>query len=1026
MNISALSIQRPVLAIVMTVVLLVFGIVGFMYLGIREYPVVEPAVITVTTTYPGANADVIESQVTEPLEQTINSIDGIKQITSTSREQASIIRIEFEVEVDLEAAANDVRDQVSRARRQLPQDIDNPIVDKSDASGQSIIYMTVSSNTRSILEVSEYANNVLKEKIQTIKGVSMVQVFGEKKPAMRLWMDPQKMSAANVSPQDVQVALARENIELPSGRIEGDNTELSVRTSGLLSTAEDFDNLLIRNENGRSIRFKDIGYAGLGPENPRNILKRNGAPMVGVSVQPQPNANSIDIADEFYVRLEQLKKEVPEDIDIEIGYDFTTYVRKAIVEVQETIYVAFGLVVVVIFLFLRDWRTTIIPVVAIPVSIISAFFIMYIAGFSINILTLMAIVLAIGLVCDDAIVVMENIYSKIEQKMHPVQAAFAGIKEIYFAVIATTIAIVAVFLPVLFMDGLTGQLFKEFGVVLSGAVIVSSFVALTLSPMMSSKVLKYREKPNKLYLATEPFFNKLSNAYQKALDSFLERRWLAWPALGACFALVIFLFTDIHSELAPVEDRSNLRIMATAPEGISYDYMEKHMDMLNDLLMEAIPEVKTPLTIVAPSFGAPGLVNSGIQSIYLVDAEDRQRSQQDIYNELTFELKKVTSLRTTVVQPPTIGSRFGGPPLQYVILASSFDSLRTVLPRFLEEARKRPELTFVDADVKFNKPEITLDINREKASLLGVSVEDVARTLQLALSEQRYGYYIMDGRQYQVIGQVTRQYRDKPTDILNLQVRTKSGKMVQLDNIVTLKEEVNPPARYRFNRYASATISGGMSPGYTLGDGIAALDEVKEKVLDEHYSTALAGQSKDFSDSSKSLYFAFGLALLLVYLVLSAQFNSFRDPFIILLTVPMAVAGALLSLWYFDQTFNVFSQIGIIMLVGLVTKNGILIVEFANQKKEAGMSVLKAALEASTQRLRPILMTSMATILGILPLAMSLGSSSGSRQSLGIAVVGGLLFSGFLTLFIIPAVYTWLTSPAKKKEVTSNVEVLEA
>ncbi|MFN6943816.1 MAG: efflux RND transporter permease subunit, partial [Cytophagaceae bacterium] len=981
MNLQTLSIKRPVLAIVMSLVLLVFGVVGFNFLGVREYPAVEPAVITVTTTYPGANADVIENQITEPLEQAINSIDGISQINSTSREQVSIIRVEFNVEVDLEAAANDVRDKVSRAIRQLPPDIDNPIIDKADASSEFIIFMTVSSNTRNIIEVTEIANNIIKEKLQTINGVSSVNVFGEKKPAMRLWLDPDKMAAANVSPTDVQVALSRENIELPSGRIEGDNTELSVRTSGLLSTAAEFDDLLIRNENGRAIRLKDIGYAQLGPENPRNILKRNGVPMVGVSVQPQPGASSVDIADEFYVRLEQLKKEIPEDVQLDIGYDFTTYVRKSIVEVKETIFVAFGLVVLIIFLFLRDWRTTIIPVIAIPVSIIASFFIMYVAGFSINVLTLMAIVLAIGLVCDDAIVVMENIYSKVEQKMHPLQAAERGIKEIYFAVVATTVAIVAVFLPILFMDGLTGQLFKEFGVVLSGAVIISSFVALTLSPMMSSRILKYHAKPNWLYRKTEPFFNRIIDLYAGSLKKFIGHPWVALPLVIGSFGLIFYFFFNLHSELAPIEDRSNIRIIATAPEGVSYEYMERHMDMLNEMILKEVPETATPLTIVAPSFGAPGLVNSGIQSLYLEDASERERSQQDIYNHLTVEMRKVSSVRTIVVQPPTIGNRFGGAPLQYVILAPSFDSLRAVLPKFLAEARKRPELTFVDSDVKFNKPEIKLSINREKASELGVSVEDVARTLQLSLSEQRYGYYVRDGRQYQVIGQVQRQFRDKPTDILDFSVRTAGGQMVKLDNLVAMEEEVNPPARYRFNRYASATIMGGMNPGYTLGDGIKALDEVKEIVLNENYRTALAGESKDFSDSSNSLYFALGLALVLVYLVLSAQFNSFRDPAIILITVPLAIAGAMLSLWYFDQTFNVFSQIGIIMLVGLVTKNAILIVEFANQKKGLGFSVKEAAREAAIQRLRPILMTSMATILGILPLAMSLGSSSGSRQS---------------------------------------------
>jgi multidrug efflux pump len=1021
MNLSKISIDRPVLSIVFSLVLLVFGIAGLLFLGVREYPASDPAVITVTTTYPGANSDVIESQITEPLEQAINAIDGIKQITSNSREQASIIRIEFNVNVDLEAAANDVRDKVSRAIRQLPPDIDNPIIDKADANAESIIFMTVSSNTRNIVEVSEIASNVIKEKLQTINGVSTVRVFGEKKPAMRLWLDPVKMAAVNVTPQDIQMALQKENIELPSGRIEGDNTELSIRTAGLLNSESDFNNLLIKNVGNRIIRFQDIGRAELGPENSRTILKRAGAPMVGISVQPQPGANSIDIADEFYKRLEILKKEVPSDIQLEIGYDFTTYVRNAISEVKETVFIAFGLVVLIIFLFLRDWRSALIPVVAIPVSIVATFFVMYLAGFSINVLTLMAIVLSIGLVCDDAIVVMENIYSKIEHKMNPIEAAHKGIKEIYFAVIATTVSVVAVFLPVLFLEGITGRLFKEFGIVLSGAVIVSSFVALTLSPMMSSRILKLKAKPGWFYLKTEPFFVGLTKAYANSLNAFMKHRWLGWLAVASTTGLIFVFFNLLHSELAPLEDRSNVRITATGPEGVSFEYMERHMDMLSQMVLDSVPEITTPITIVAPSFGAPGLVNSGVQNIYLTEPGERKRSQQEVYNKLSQDLKNVSSIRTTVIQPPTIGSRFGGAPLQYVILAPSFDSLRAILPKFLEEARKSEVLTFVDADVKFNKPEIRVSINRQKATELGVSIEDVARTLQLAMSEQRYGYFVKDGKQYQVIGQVQRQFRDKPEDILNLFVRSKTGASIQLDNLVTLSEEANPPARYRFNRYASATIQGGMNQGYTLGDGIKALDEVSERVLSENFSTALAGQAKDFAESSKSLYFAFGFAILLIYLVLSAQFNSFRDPLIILLTVPLAVAGALFSIWYTDQTFNIFSQIGIIMLVGLVTKNAILIVEFANQQKAAGLTVIESVTYSAVQRLRPILMTSLATILGILPIALALGAGAGSRRSLGIAVIGGLLFSGFLTLYIIPAIYSYLSGGKKKKD-ESNVQ----
>lgn len=1009
MSLSSISINRPVLAVVFSLLIVVFGIVGFLYLGVREYPAVDPPVITVTTNYAGANADVIESQITEPLEQSLNGIDGINQITSTSKEQSSVIRVEFDLEMDLEAAANDVRDRVSRALRQLPKDIDNPIVEKSDANGESLVFMTVSSDSRNVLEVSDIASNVIKEKIQTIPGVSNVRIFGEKKYAMRIWLDPQKMAAANVTPQDVQSALTRENVELPSGRIEGENTELSVRTSGLLENEQDFNNLLIKETANRTVRLADIGYAELGAENPRTGLKRFDVPMVGVAVQPQPGANAIEITDEFYKRLAILRKEIPKDIKLDIGYDFSAFVRKAIVEVEETLFIAFGLVVLIIFIFLRDWRSTIIPVVAIPVSIISSFFIMYLAGFSINVLTLMAIVLAIGLVCDDAIVVLENIYSKIEEGKSPMEASKEGANEIYFAVISTTITLAAVFLPVIFLQGLTGRLFREFGIVIAGSVLVSAFIALTLSPMMSSRLLKHSEKKNWFYRNTEPFFVGLTDAYRNSLENFMKIRWTSWLIVLASFIMIGLFFKILPKELAPLEDRSNIRISTTAPEGASFEYMERNMDLMSQYVKDSIPEVTTTISITAPSFSGIGAVNIGIQNIYISEPKDRARTQQDIYDKISKDMKSMTGIRTTVVQPPTIGSRLGGPPLQYVILAPHFDSLKTVLPRFLEEARKSPVLTFVDSDLKFNKPELRLKINREKASILGVSVENIARTLQLAFSGQRFGYFIRNGKQYQIIGQVDRANRDDPQDLTNVFVRNNKGQLIQLDNVVSFEEESNPTSRFRYNRYASATIQGNVNKGYTLGDGIAALDEVKQKVLSQNFSTALTGQAKEFQDSSSSLLFAFVFALVLIYLVLAAQFESFFDPIIILITVPMAIAGALLTLWYFNMTFNIFSQIGIIMLIGLVTKNGILIVEFANQKKESGLNTLEAVKISAVNRLRPILMTSLATILGVLPIALSLGAGGGSRQSLGVAVVGGLLFSGFLTLYVIPAIYSYMS-----------------
>jgi len=1003
MSLSATSIRRPVLSIVFSLIIIIFGIVAFTYLEVREYPGVDPPIVTVSTNYPGANSEVIETQITEPLEESLNGIDGIKSLTSQSREGQSQITIEFSLARNLEDASNDVRDRVSRALNNLPRDVDPPVVQKSDADDTPIIFMYVQSNTRDILDVNAFATNVIKERIQTIPGVSSVRIFGERRYAMRMWLDPEKLAAYKLTPLDVRTALEKENVELPSGRIEGDKTELTIRTLGRLKNAEEFNDLIVKEINGTVIRFKDIGYAILGPENERQSLKRAGLLGVGVAVTMQPGGNAIDISDEFKKRYEQLKKDIPADYNIEIGFDFSEYIRTTISEVEETIFIAFGLVILIIFLFLRDWRSTLIPIVAIPTSIISAFFIMYLMGYSINVLTLVGMILAIGLVVDDAIVVLENIYSKIEEGMNPIEAAYKGSKEIYFAVISITIALVAVFLPIMFIEGTTGKLFKEFAIVIAGSVLVSAFVALTLTPMMSSRLLKAHAKHNRFYNATEPFFVKMIDTYRKMLVGFMKVRWAAFIIIAIVGVLIYLTGSSLKSELAPLEDRSNLRIQATAPEGATFEYMQKYMDDLTDVVLTATPEVQTPITNV----GAGGQVNNGFINMYLVPPSQRERSQQEIYDKLSKEINSITGIRAFPSQPPTIGSRFGGQPVQFVLQAPEFEKLSEFMPKFLEEAKKQPELTFVDANLKINKPEINLSIDRQKASDLGVSFSDVASTLQIAFGSQRFGYFIKEGKQYQVLGQVTRDKRDNPYDLKYLYVRNKNGELIQLDNLVTLTEQAAPTTRFRFNRYSSATISAGLAPGYTLGDGIAAMRRVAAQVLTPEFNTALAGQSKDFEDSSSSLLFTFVFALVIIYLVLAAQFESFIDPFIILLTVPLALFGALLSLWVFGMTLNIFSQIGIIMLIGLVTKNAILIVEFANQKKEEGMSVKDAVDEAAVQRFRPIMMTSIASALGALPIAIGIGA--GSRVSLGIAIVGGLIFSTFLTLFIVPAIYTYLS-----------------
>lgn len=1025
MTLSETSIHRPVLAIVMSVVIVLFGVVGFTFLGVREYPALDPPMVTITTTYPGASPDVISSQITEPLEQNISGAAGIRVISSTSQEGRSQIKVEFGLDVDLEAAANDVRDKVSVARRMLPLDVDPPVVEKADADAQPIVFLTVSSDTKSIYDVAYIADTLIKERVQTIPGVSTVRIFGDKRYAIRLLLNPDKLAALKVTAQEVEQAVARENIDLPAGRLEGAESEMGLRTLARLTTPEDFEALTIKTEEGRIIRFEDVGRAILSAEDVRSSVKSSGKPMIGVAVIPQPNTNAIAIADEFYKRLKGIKEVLPPEYQAEIGFDFTTYVRRSIAEVEETLLIAFFLVAFIIFAFLRDWRATLIPVIAIPVSIVSAFFIMYLLGYSINILTLVGLVLAIGLVCDDAIVVLENIYTKIEEGQTPLAAAISGSKEIYFAVISTTISLAAVFLPILFLDGVTGRLFKEFGVVVAGSVLVSAFVALTLSPMMCRFLLKRREQPGRLHALTEPFFRGLTSSYQSSLRWFMAKRAMSFPVVALVLGYVFWQMPKLPKELAPVEDRSNIRINVRAPEAATYEFTASQIDRVAAWANDNIPEVSRAYSIVGLGGRA---VNQGTQNLYLKPPEERSRSQAEIFAQISQGMGGFQDLKAFPSQPPTIGSRFGGLPLQYVLQAPTTEVLLEVLPPFLKAAEGRKELAFVDVDFKLNREEARVQIDRARAAQLGVDVANIARTLQLSFGDQRLGYYVQKGKQYQVISQLDRPFRNEPSDLRSLYVKNNRGELVSLDNLITWDESVAPGAIYRHDRYVSATVSAGLAQGYTLGDGITALDQVASQVLPPGVDTSLAGEARDFADSSSSLLFAFGLALLVIYLVLAAQFESFIDPLIILLTVPLSLGGALFALSWTGSSVNIFSQIGMIMLVGLVTKNGILIVEFANHKRALGVAKVEAAVIAATERFRPILMTSLATILGVLPIALSLGASAGSRQSLGIAVVGGLIGATVLSLFLVPALYSFMsrnkvagheTSPAEHPEPVS-------
>ncbi len=1020
MSISTTSIKRPVLAIVMNLMILLFGVIGYTFLGVREYPNIDPTVVNVRTSYPGANSDIIESQITEPLEKSINGIDGIRNISSSSNQGTSNITIEFNLNKNIDDAANDVRDKVSQAARYLPKDIDgNPVVSKADANTDAVITMTIQSDTRNVMELSDYAENVIAERLQTISGVSGIQIMGQRKYAMRIRIEPDKLAAYGLTSQDIVAALNTENVELPSGKITGSSTELVVKTLGKLATAEEFNDLILKNDSNNVVQLKDIGYAMLGSENEETVLRESGKPMVAVGLVPQPGANYLQISEEFYKRYEQLSRDIPQDIKLNISLDNTRFIKSSVTEVAETILISLVLVILIIYLFFRDWAIAIRPLVDIPVSLVFTFFIMYIFGFSINILSLLAIVLATGLVVDDGIVVTENIFKKVEEGYSPFEAAIKGSNEIFFAVISISITLAAVFLPVIFLEGFVGRLFREFGIVIGAAVLISAFVSLTLTPMLNAYLMKKTgHKKSKFYNLTEPYFVRLNEGYATNLNKFLNKRWLAIPILVICVALIALFWKILPKETAPYDDRSAINMNVSTPEGTSFAYTDQFMSRITQMIHDSVPEKRVNISITAPGFGG-GSSNSGFVRMGLNDPGDRERSQAEIAANLTKITKTYTEGKVVVTQQPTISvGRRGGLPVNYIIQAQNFEKLREKVPLFMEEVSNDPTFTTSDVNLKFNKPEINLTIDRAKAKNLGVSVQDIGMALQLGLSGQRFSYFFMNGKQYQVIGQFEVSNRKDPLDLSSVYVRNNKNELIQLDNLVTAKEESSPPQLYRNNRFTAATVSAGLAPGKSIGDGIEAMDRIAAKVLDETFSTDLGGESRDFKESSSNTLFAFGLAILLVYLILAAQFESFKDPVIIILTVPMAVAGAFLSLWLFGQSWNIFSQIGTIMLIGLVTKNGILIVEFANQLKEQGKTVQEAIREASVSRLRPILMTSLAIAMGSLPIAMALGAAAKSRMGMGIVIVGGTTFSLILTLFVIPAIYSYWS-----KEHKVNVEL---
>jgi hydrophobe/amphiphile efflux-1 (HAE1) family protein len=1021
MTLSDFAVKRPVASIVMSLIIVLFGVVGYNFLGVRLYPAIDPPTINVQTSYAGANAEIIESQITEPLEKAINGIEGVKSISSSSQVGYSNISVEFNVGADLERAANDVRDKTAQAARSLPMDIDAPpIVSKADANSDPIITLAVQSTTLTATDLSDYAENVLQEKLQTIPGVSSVGLFGQKRPAMRLWLNPDKMAAFNITAQDVFAALNSENIDLPGGKIRGSGTELLVKTHGLLVTEDDFNNLIIRQSNDQIIKLSDIGEAVLGPENDETEVKLNGAEGIMLALIPLPGANTIDIADEFYKRFDDIQKNLPPGLTLYVGYDRSKFVRQSVKDVSETLMIAIILVVLIIFLFFRDWIIALRPLIDIPVSLVGSFFIMYIFGFSINVLTLLAIVLATGLVVDDGIVVTENIFKKRELGMDKWTAALYGTREIFFAVISTSLTLAVVFIPVIFLQGFTGRLFREFGIVLAGAVIISAFVSLTLTPVLNIKLGGSRIGHSKFYNLTEPFFAGLDKGYRAVLNYVIRHKWIPITIPFVCLLMIFIIARSLKSELAPLEDHSILRTTITAPEGADFDYTDRLVDRISDQVLDSIPEAR-----LAFARSGTGSTNMGGLNIFLTEPYQRKVTQQQVYDKLTRIYRRYSEARIIPNQEQTIATSMGSGsqlPVQFVIQNLEFNKIQDVLPKFLDAARKDSIFSNVDVNLKFNKPEINLTVDRLKATNLGVNESDVSTTLQLALSGRRYDYFLRNGKQYQIIGQVERSQRSQPGDITALYVRSKTGKLIQLDNLVKTEESSSPPTLYHFNRYKSATISASLAPGRTLGEGITEMRKISGKLLDTSFHTDLFGSSRDFVESSSNISFALVFAMVLIYLILAAQFESFRDPFIIMITVPLALAGALLSLWVFNQTLNIFSEIGMIMLIGIVTKNGILIVEFANQKRKAGLSIGDAAFEAAASRLRPILMTSLATIFGALPIAMALGAGASSRVPLGIVVVGGLLFALILTLFVIPVMYILMADKKLQHVISDEVQ----
>ena len=1004
MTLPELSIKRPVFATVMSLALVLVGLVSYQRLGVREYPAIDPPVVTVQSTYPGASAPIVETQVTQVLEDSLAGIEGIDFLTSISRQESSQITITFKLDRNPDYAAADVRDRVGRVRGRLPEEIEEPIIQKVEADAQPIIHLAFSSDRHSELDITDYADRYVKDQLQTLSGVAEVRLFGERAYSMRIWLDPERLAAYQLTPQDVELALRRQNVEVPSGRIESLQREFTVLAETDLRTPEQFNDLIIKDANSYLVRLSDVGHAEIGALDERMIVRFNGKPAIALGVIKQATANPLEVSEEVNRILPRIAESLPEGMQVRVANDKSIFIAESIKNVYRTIAEAVVLVVFIIFLFLRSVRATLIPLVTIPVSLIGAFALMYVAGFSINTLTLLALVLAIGLVVDDAIVMLENIYRHVEEGMEPVRAALLGSREISFAIIAMTITLAAVYAPIGFMTGITGRLFTEFAWTLAGAVLVSGFVALTLSPMMCSKLLKHQSHHNFAYRIIERGLNGITKGYRALLKGALAARPLVLLIGLAVAGASYFLFTTLKSELAPIEDQGTIITSFRGPEGATIQYTDTYAKQLEKIAL-AVPEADRVFVVA----GNP-TVSQGRVILKIKPWSERERVQQEIGRSIAPDMVKVPGITAFPSNPPSLGQSVRSKPINFVVQTSRpYDELDQMVNKLMDKARDYPGLVDIDTDLRMNSPQLDIAVDREKAAALGVEIDTLGRTLETMLGGRQVTRFKKEGEQYDVVVKIADIDRQNPDDMRRIYVRGRDNQVIPLSNLITIKETVAPKELNHFNQLRAATITAQLAPGYSLSDGLAFLEEAATEVLPGTAQIEYAGESREFRQASAGMYLTFLLALAFIYLVLAAQFESFTDPFIIMLTVPLSVTGALLALWWSGGTLNIYSQVGLVTLIGLITKHGILIVEFSNQLRAQGRSMREAVIESAAMRLRPILMTTGAMVLGAVPLAIATGAGAESRRDIGWVIVGGLLVGTLFTLFVIPVVYTYVS-----------------